>query len=204
MPAIIRVLLMQLINTPSKVRQLSRFSGYFSLPRFMIFKFSHSGSHLKKISWRMQHLVTTISGLLIWVCRYLTISLNHRNCAGSCIPSSQLPRSKHSPKLRQNPPNIRVLLSTILLHFLPLFPQSGITLACSNPVLCQTCHRKILSRRSQILPHRSRIVNHCARRSTPRTHHSRGQTDLWRRCEGDTIPHHFRHPPPHAQRNQGR
>ena len=160
LPAIIRVLLTQLINTPSKARQLSLFSGYFSSPQFMTFRFFPSGSHLKKILWRMQHLVTTTSGLLIWVYRYLTISLNHRNCAGSCIPSSQLPRSKHSPKLRQNPPNIRVLLSTILLHFLPLFPQSGITLACSNPVLCQTCHCKILSRRPQVLPCRNRIVNH--------------------------------------------
>src|SRR6266496_6201942 len=100
LPAIIRVLLMGLINTPSRVWQLSLFSGYSSSLWLMISKFSHSGSHLKRISWWMQHLVMITKGLLILVCRYLTISLGHHNCARSCIPSSQLPRSEHSAKIR--------------------------------------------------------------------------------------------------------
>src|SRR5438045_5016480 len=84
LPVTIQALSMRLINTPSKAQRLSLFRGYFSLLWSTIFKSSHSGSHWKRILWRMQ---------------CLTIFLDHLNCVRSCIPSSQLPRSKHTAKV---------------------------------------------------------------------------------------------------------
>ena len=103
LPVTIRALLMHLTNILSKAQQLSLFNGYFSSPRFTIFKSSHSGSHLKRIWWRMRHLVMITTSLLTLVCRYATISLDHHSCAGSCVPSSQLPRSEYSAKVHKNP-----------------------------------------------------------------------------------------------------
>src|SRR5438045_8330796 len=99
LPVTIQAASMRLINTPSKAQQLSLFSGYFSSLQSTIFKSSHYGFLRKRILWRMQHLVMTTRNLLILVYRCLTISLNHLNCARSCIPSSQLPRSKHTAKV---------------------------------------------------------------------------------------------------------
>src|SRR5436190_23816921 len=94
-----RVLLMQSINTPSRALRLSLCSEYSSSQQFMILRFSHSGSLLERILWRMQHLVMIIRSLLILVYRYLPSSPDHHICARSCIPSLQLPRSKHSAEV---------------------------------------------------------------------------------------------------------
>ena len=106
LPVTIQALSMRLINTPSKAQRLFLFSGYFSSLLSTIFKSSHSGSHRKRILWQIQHLVMTTRNLLILVYKCLTISLDHLNCARSCIPSSQLPRSKHTAKVWENPQNI--------------------------------------------------------------------------------------------------
>src|SRR5579859_2675545 len=132
--------------------QLSLFNGYFSLPRFTIFKSSHSGSHLKRIWWPMQQFVMITISSLTLVCRYLTIYLEPRSCARSCIPSSQLPRSEYSAKVHRNPQNLRVLLPTVLLQSLPILLRSGITLDCKNHVLRQTRNCKKLPPRPPFLP----------------------------------------------------
>src|SRR6266516_832491 len=94
-----RVLLMQSINAPSKAQQSFLCSGYSSLLRSTILKSSHSGSLLERILWRTQRLVMTTRNLLTLAYRYVGTFHDHHICTGSCIPSSQLPRSKHSEKV---------------------------------------------------------------------------------------------------------
>src|SRR5579859_5029241 len=155
---------MHLTNTLSKARRLCPSNGYSSSQLYTIFKSCHTGSHQKRIWWRMQHRVLITQNLLTWVCRYARLSLGQHSCDGSCIPSSQLPRSEHSAKLRKDRQKLRLFLSKILLQPLPIFLRNSITLACSNLILGQTCNSKILSRDSQILPCANWSINQSIQR----------------------------------------
>ena len=150
----------------------------------------------------MPHHAMITRNLLILVFRSLSTFPDQQPCAGSCFPSSQLPRSKHSKKLQQNPQELRVILSTVLLQSLSVFPRSSITLDCSNPVQCQTCHSEELSQRPPFPPRPGRTLNGSTRRSPPSPYPQRREANIWGRCKSNPISPHLRHPPPYGLRDQ--
>src|SRR5437762_5076602 len=85
LPAITQVSLMRSINTRLKAQQFFLSKEYSLSLQFSISRFSHSGSHRKRILSLMPHHAMITRNLLILVFRSLSTFPDQQPCAGSCF-----------------------------------------------------------------------------------------------------------------------